>query len=63
MNIQKLKRKIFCHSLTREQAALSSKADIIVFITQDIIIERGRLVVYNLTKDIIEKWKCLSSML
>ncbi len=47
----KIKKEEFSHSLTREQAALSSKADIVVFITQDIIIE-GENWLYNLTKDI-----------
>ena len=47
----KIKKEEFSHSLTREQAALSSKADIVVFITQDIIIEREDWL-YNLTKDI-----------
>lgn len=47
----KINKEQFSHSLTREQAALSSKADIIVFITQDIIIEREDWL-YNLTKDI-----------
>ena len=48
----KIKKEEFSHSLTREQAALSSKADIVVFITQDIIIEREDWL-YNLTKDIL----------
>lgn len=43
--------KDFSHSLTREKEALESKADIIVFITQDIIIERKDWL-YYLTKDI-----------
>lgn len=47
----KIKKEEFLHSLTREQAALSSKADIVVFTTQDIIIEREDWL-YNLTKDI-----------
>lgn len=47
----KIKKEEFSHSLTREQATLSSKADIVVFITQDIIIEREDWL-YNLTKDI-----------
>lgn len=48
----KIKKEEFSHSLTREQAALSSKADIIVFITQDINLKRDDWL-YNLTKDII----------
>lgn len=47
----KIKKEEFSHSLTREQATLSSKADIVVFTTQDIIIEREDWL-YNLTKDI-----------
>lgn len=43
--------KDFSHSLTREQEAFKSNADIIVFITQDVIIERTDWL-YNLTKDI-----------
>lgn len=35
-----IKKKEFSHSLTREKGAFSSKADIIVFITQDVVIER-----------------------
>lgn len=41
----------FSHSLTREQEAFKSDADILVFITQDVIIERTDWL-YNLTKDI-----------
>ncbi|WBW98658.1 glycosyltransferase [Oceanirhabdus sp. W0125-5] len=43
----------FSHSLTREHAALTSKGDIIVFITQDIIIN-DELWLYKLTKNIRE---------
>ncbi len=48
---KKIKKEEFSHSLTREQVALSSKADILVFITQDVIIKRDDWL-YNLTKDI-----------
>lgn len=41
----------FSHSLTREIYAMQSSSDIIVFITQDIVIE-DELWLYNLTKDI-----------
>jgi rhamnosyltransferase len=51
LNYKKIKKENFSHSLTRETEALNSKADIIVFITQDIIIEREDWL-YNLTKDI-----------
>lgn len=48
---KKISRKQFSHSLVREEAALASKADIVVFVTQDVIIERVDWL-YNLTKDI-----------
>lgn len=41
----------FSHGLTREKEAFKSEADILVFITQDIIIERTDWL-YNLIKDI-----------
>jgi len=49
---QFIKKEEFSHSLTREKYALKSKADIIVFISQDIVIEDD-LWLYHLTKDII----------
>ena len=49
----KIKKEEFSHSLTREKAAFESKADIIVFITQDINITQDDWL-YYLTKDIIE---------
>lgn len=53
LNIEykKIKRNEFSHSITREKEALESKADILVFITQDIKIVRDDWL-YNLTKDI-----------
>lgn len=48
---KKIKKEEFSHSLTREQEAFDSKADILVFITQDVIIEREDWL-KNLTKDI-----------
>ena len=51
LDYKKIKKEKFSHGLTRETEALNSKADIIVFITQDIIIEREDWL-YNLTKDI-----------
>lgn len=51
LEYKKIKKEDFSHGLTREIAALSSKADILVFITQDIIIKREDWL-YNLTKDI-----------
>lgn len=48
---KKIKKSEFSHSLVRETAAFESDADIIVFVTQDVIIERDDWL-YNLTKDI-----------
>lgn len=48
-----IKKEEFSHSLTREKAALESKGDIIVFITQDVKI-RDKYWLYNLTKGIID---------
>ena len=47
----KITKSKFSHSLVREKAALNSKADIVAFITQDIVIERKDWL-YYLTKDI-----------
>lgn len=49
----------FSHSLTREKAAFNSRGDIIVFITQDIII-KSDMWLYNLTNS-IEKGVCEAS--
>ena len=49
-----IKKQDFSHSLTREKAALSTKSDIVVFITQDIVIENDNWL-YELIKPIIEK--------
>lgn len=51
MNFKKIKKEEFSHGLTRENEAFGSKADIIVFITQDVKIIRDDWL-YNLTKDI-----------
>lgn len=56
LNYKVIERKDFSHSLVRERAALKSKSDILVFITQDIVIEDD-LWLYHLIKD-IEKGKC-----
>ncbi len=53
LNYYKIKKSEFSHSLTREKYALKSQADIIVFITQDIVIESD-LWLYYLTKSIKE---------
>lgn len=47
-----VRRTDFSHSLTRENQAIKSLGDIIVFITQDVII-KDDLWLYNLIKDII----------
>ena len=39
LNYKKIKKSNFSHSLVRENAAKESKADIVVFISQDIVIE------------------------
>ena len=51
---QKISKEEFSHSLVREKAAMDSTSDILVFITQDIVIE-DELWLYNLTKGIINK--------
>ncbi|MFV0250042.1 MAG: glycosyltransferase family 2 protein [Bacilli bacterium] len=50
---EKITPSEFSHSFTREFYALKSKADIIVFITQDIVIE-DKLWLYNLIKNIVK---------
>lgn len=52
LNYTKIKRQDFSHSLVREKVAFQSTADIISFITQDIVIE-DELWLYHLTKDIV----------
>lgn len=47
----KIKKEDFSHSLSREEEALKSNADVLVFITQDVLIE-DELFLYHLTKDI-----------
>lgn len=51
-----IKPEEFSHALTREKEAMKSNADILVFITQDIII-KDEYWLYNLVKD-IEKNEC-----
>ena len=48
---KKINKEEFSHSLVREKEALESDADILVFITQDVVIEDDKWL-YNLTKDI-----------
>lgn len=52
LNYTKIKRQDFSHSLVREKVAFQSTADIISFITQDVVIE-DELWLYHLTKDIV----------
>ena len=54
-----IESKDFSHSFTREQEAFESDADIVVFVTQDVIIKRKDWL-FNLTKPIIEK-ECVAS--
>ena len=54
---KKIKKDEFSHSLVREKAAFESKADVVVFITQDIVIE-SKDWLYNLTKDIDDEIIC-----
>ena len=51
IDYKKIKKCCFSHSLVREKEALESKADILVFITQDIEINDD-MFLYKLTKDI-----------
>lgn len=51
LKYKKIKKEDFSHSLTREKEAFESKADIIVFVTQDIVINREDWL-KNLIKDI-----------
>ncbi len=51
INYTKVKKEEFSHSLTRENEAMQSDADVLVFITQDVVIE-DELWLYNLVKDI-----------
>ena len=51
ISYKKIPKSEFSHSLVRENAAMASNADILVFVTQDVVIERDDWL-YNLTKDI-----------
>lgn len=53
VNYEIIEPEDFSHSLTREKAAMKCDGDILVFITQDIIIERKDWL-FNLTNDIVE---------
>lgn len=58
-NYNKISADKFSHSITREKAGFESDADIIVFITQDIIIENDEWL-YYLVKD-ISRGECEAS--
>lgn len=47
----KIQKQDFSHSLSRETEAMKSDADILVFVTQDVVIEDSKWL-YHLTKDI-----------
>lgn len=51
ISYKKIKKEEFSHSLVREKEALESNSDIVVFITQDVVIE-DEFWLYNLVKDI-----------
>ena len=51
INYKKIKKSDFSHSLVREKEALKSNSDVVVFITQDVVIEDD-LWLYKLVKDI-----------
>lgn len=53
INYKKIRKNEFSHSLTREKVAFNSKADIIVFITQDIVIKDDKWL-FKLVKPIID---------
>lgn len=51
---KKIPKSEFSHSLVRENEVFESDADIVVFVTQDVVIKRDDWL-YNLTKDIDDK--------
>lgn len=53
-NYEIVKKSEFSHSLTREKAAMKSNADIVCFITQDVVIKDDKWL-YNLTKNILKE--------
>lgn len=54
INYKKIKKNEFSHSLVREREAFESNAEIVAFITQDVVIE-DKFWLYNLIKDIDDK--------
>ena len=59
-NYKKITKEEFSHSMTRESEAFNSKADIVVFVTQDVQIEDDKWL-YNLTKDLNDEIICAYS--
>ena len=51
INYRKITKEAFSHSLVREKEAMESNSDVVVFITQDVVIEDD-LWLYNLVKGI-----------
>lgn len=51
---KKIPKKDFSHSLVRERASINSSSDVLVFVTQDVVI-KDDLWLYNLVKDIDDK--------
>ena len=54
IDYKKIKASEFSYSYTREEQAFESNADIVVFVTQDVVIENNDWL-YELTKDINDK--------
>lgn len=53
IEFEEIEKKDFSHSLTREKAAFKAKGDVIVFLTQDVVIKDDEFV-YKLVKPIID---------
>ena len=53
ISYEKITKKQFSHSLTREKAAMSAKGDVIVFLTQDVVIKSRRFL-ERLVKPIVD---------
>lgn len=51
LDYKKISKDAFSHSLVREKEAFASKAEIVIFVTQDVVIEDA-LWLYNLVKNI-----------
>jgi len=53
ISFKKVKKNEFSHSITREKQAMESDSDILVFVTQDVVIE-DELWLHHLTKNIVK---------